>query len=543
MAKYADFTVKTLLRFALLLALSSAFVHAADWPQDAGNAQRTGWTAEESALPWEFAWMWNTPDAPGGHRYHQPAPHEPWEARVIVGGGLVFVPAGKLGLFALRVADGSVAWHFDKDACQVSPAFDAESGAVFLGTATGKVLKLRAEDGAELGRWQVSEMAVVKSLLLAGGRVLALTASGVLHSIDSATMDLAWSRGFPAGVATPAAWSARARCVILCTDDLMVHCLEDETGQQRWEAKPTPLSPRERGGQTVEFTGGWPVIAEKSGVVFVRLAHSSIEHVLWSGGGPKGKWPETNALIRTALEQKPELQNLFALRLADGAPAFLPAVGPAGVEDMRDGKPRLRVGAMPVVRERDGRDFAYVPWRNGQTRDAKWDARWDSHLGEMTLEGADGLAAGDLRFVQFSEHGGWLHITDESCPLTMAGETIFHAHWDASSAVRIVDRAPALGLTAAAPIRTEKRPPVVRHVKSEKPANPAHWYTGGLNLMDGRYHPGPGWAVHTGTLDLPTPDRQAYSEGILPRYTFVAAGHIFVEGNGGDLFVLRHAGK
>ena len=48
---------------------------------------------------------------------------------------------------------------------------------------------------------------------------------------------------------------------------------------------------------------------------------------------------------------------------------------------------------------------------------------------------------------------------------------------------------------------------------------------------------------YTGTLDIPTPRRQAYSEGILPRYTFVAAGHIFVEGNGGDLFVLRHATK
>jgi hypothetical protein len=330
--------------------------------------------------------------------------------------------------------------------------------------------------------------------------------------------------------------------VIFCTEDLNVHCLDDATGRLRWKVKPTPLSPRASGRQTVEFTGGWPVIAEKTGVVFVRLADSSIEHVLWSGGGPKGKWPDSNGLIRTRLEEKPDLQNFFALRLTDGAPALLPAVGPAGVEDLREGKPRLRVGAMPVVRERDGREFAYVPWRNGQTRDAKWDARWDSHLGEMTLEADDGLVAGDLRFVQFSEQSGWLHITDESCPLTMAGETIFHAHWDASNAARIVDRAPALGLTAAAPIRTEKRPPVVRHLRAEKPGA-AHWHIGGLNLMDGRYQPGPGWFVYTGTLDIPTPQRQAYSEGILPRYTFVADGHIFVEGNGGDLFVLRHAGK
>ena len=533
--------LKTLLRFTIALALSLAGLQAADWPQDAGNAQRTGWTAEEPELPWEFAWVWNTPEAPGGHRYHQPAPHEPWEARVVVGGGKVFAPAGELGLFALRVPDGSVAWQFH-ETCHAAAAFHAESDVLFVGTTGGAVVKLRAADGAELGRFEAGE-AVTKSLLFARGRVLALTKSGVLHSIEPGTMKAAWTYESGSVAATPPAWSERARCVVFCTEDLSVHCVDGETGRLRWKVKPSPLSPRESGGHTVEFTGGWPVVAERSGIVFVRLAHSSIEHVLWSGGGPKGKWPETNELIRARLEQRPELQDLFALRLADGAPAFVPAVGPAGVEDMRGGKPRLRVGAMPVVRERGGREFAYIPWRHGDTRETKWDGRWDSHLGEMTLETIDGLAAGDLRFVQFSEHGGWMHITDESCPLTMAGETIFHAHWDVSSAARMVDRSPLLGLTRAAPIRTEKRPPVARHLRSEKPVAPSHWHPGGLNLVDGRYLSGPGWWVYAGTLDIPTPTRNAYSEGILPRYTFAAAGHVFVQGNGGDLFVLRHAGK
>src|SRR6185503_868308 len=43
-------------------------------------------------------------------------------------------------------------------------------------------------------------------------------------------------------------------------------------------------------------------------------------------------------------------------------------------------------------------------------------------------------------------------------------------------------------------------------------------------------------------LDPPTPVRSAYSEGVLPRYTYVSDGMMIVEGNGGDLFVLKHSG-
>jgi hypothetical protein len=60
--------------------------------------------------------------------------------------------------------------------------------------------------------------------------------------------------------------------------------------------------------------------------------------------------------------------------------------------------------------------------------------------------------------------------------------------------------------------------------------------------MDGRYVDGPGWWTYANVLDPPTPRRDAYSEGILPRYTCVASGLIIVQGNGGELFVLRHSG-
>jgi len=96
-------------------ALQGWVVIDAEWSQDGGYPQRTGFTAEEPSLRWRFAWAWNGPDEKGGadgHHYHQPRPHEPWEARVCTGGSHVFAPAGKLGLFALNKEDGSVAWQF-----------------------------------------------------------------------------------------------------------------------------------------------------------------------------------------------------------------------------------------------------------------------------------------------------------------------------------------------------------------------------------------------------------------------------------------------
>ena len=526
-----------------LVLLVALRVGAADWAQDAGNVQRTGFTSEAPSWPWTFAWTWNGPDANGGtnaHRYHQPAPHQPWEARIAVGGGWVFAPAGELGLFALRVSDGSVAWQFTNGACHATPAF--ANGAVFVGTQDGTLHKLESATGKSLARVSLGAP-LNKAVLLAGASVYALTSEGTLHQLGAATLQRGWSYASGARAATLPAFSAKQNAAIFCTEDLRVHCVSARDGKALWTVKPTPLAPSD--GAT--FSGGWPVIAEEHGIVFVRLALGKVDATLWSGGGPKGKWPTNNAAIRQRLVEQPRLKNLFALRLSDGGEAFVPAVGPAGVEDLREGEPWLVPHAFPVVRVVDGHEVAYVPWRNGDTRDAKWDARWDSHLGEMALDDATtpGLAAGEVRFVQFEEHGGWMHITDEACPLTMAGDTLFSAHWDVSVAARITDRSATRGFTRLEPIATEKRSPVVRHIKlaPEKIDAKTHWAAGGLNLVDGRYIGGPGWWVYANLLDPPTPTRDAYSEGILPRYTFVANGHIFVEGNGGDLFVLRHSGE
>jgi outer membrane protein assembly factor BamB len=523
----------------LTLALCLGICPPQEWTQDAHDARRTGCTAEEPAPPWTLAWTWNGPDASGGtggHAYHQPTPYAPWEARTCTGGAHVYVPAHENGLYALRKSDGTVAWRLSTAAVNVTPAYDPATKSVLAGSDAGTLYRLNAGTGATLGTYAAGAK-IVKSVMVVGGYAYVLTAPGALHKVAIATMKAAWT--YPAGSAphTMPAYSPSRQAVVFCTADLHVHAVSDADGAPKWKVKPSTLAP----GPFVEFQGGWPVIAEEHGLVFVRMMIGDVGAVLWSGGGPKSKWPPTNAAIRARLQSNPGLQNLFALSLDTGAEAFVPAVGPAGVEDLLNGQPRLRVHSLPVVRVVDGKEVAYSQWRNGDTRDPGWDARWDSHLGEMALDGA---AAGDLRFVKFEEHDHWVRITDEACPLTMAGDTIFHAHWDASEAVRITDRSAGLGATRANPIQTRKHPSVVRHVAAAGARKDAttHWSETGMKLVDGRWKAAPGWWVYWNVLDPPTPDRSAYSEGILPRYTYVSDGLVIVEGNGGDLFVLRHAG-
>jgi uncharacterized repeat protein (TIGR01451 family) len=311
--------------------------------------------------------------------------------------------------------------------------------------------------------------------------------------------------------------------------------VNNSDGSQKWRVKPTPNSP----GFPNQFTGYWPVVAEQHGVVFLRMR---LDHDALFGPGPSGKYPDTNTEVRAYLQENPHLKNLFALDLADGSEKFVPAVGYGGVEDLVDGEPFLNTGPVPVIRVlTDGTEVAYQHFRSGQ--DAP-DFRWDSHIGEMVLDDntISGLKAGDLRFVKFGQIGkSYTFITDEQCPLSMAGDTIFHAHWGASESIKITDRSNSKGLSADNPITSEYHPTVIRRMQTCSDFDPvSHWTECGLTLFDDtRYWAGPGYWVYWNVLDPPTPHRGAYSEGILPRYTYVSDGLIIVEGNGGDLMVLE----
>lgn len=510
-----------------------------EWSQEAGNAQRTGYTSTEPNEPWSLLWTWNGPDNNGGtgdHFYTAPR-----EARTVTGGCCVFVPAGSQGLYALAKEDGAVVWHSTATTFNATPAYS--SGWVFAGGTDGKLYKFNANTGSNLGTYTAGN-ALNRGVLVVGSSVYALADNGNLHKVAAASMTSSWSYSAGSSASTGLAYSASRDVIIFGTADLYVHAVHNNNGARSWRVKPSANT----AGFPNEYRYYWPVVADQTGIVFLRMR---LDHNtgLWGYPGTGHIWPNSNAAARSFLEANPSQQNLFALDLDNGAKQFIPAVGYGGTEDFVGGEPYLTTGPVPVVKTLDnGTEVAYIHFRNGQSNPA--DGRWDSHMGEMVLNNStiSGLVAGDLRFVKMNKLGGngaysFVYLTDEQNAITMAGNTLFHAHWGASESVRITNRASNLGLSFNNPIQTSNHPPIVRRMAACGGQNATtHWTTCGMTLYgDQRYWPNPGWWVYWNTYDPPTPSgTTAYSDGMRPRYTYVSAGLVIVEGNGGELMVFTH---
>jgi hypothetical protein len=509
---------------------SPSFV--SDWTQDAYNAQRTGYTFEEPGSNWRLLWTWNGPDAnggTGGHFYNAPR-----EARTVTGGSFIYVPAGSRGLYALGKRTGAQAWNITPTNFNATPAYDPETGFLFAGGNDGRLYKIHSDNG-QVAQTYNAGSPLNKSVLLVGNHAYVAANNGTLHKVNTQNMTGVWVYTANSAVATPPAYSASRGLIIYATADLHIHAVKEGDGSRHWRVKPTS-NPAQ---SPYSFDGYWPVIADQRGIVFLRLNLGM--SALFSGPGSGNMYPNTNAETRAFLQANPNLKNLFALNLDNGSESFIPAVGYGGVEGISNNKPTLEIGPVPVVALLpNGKEVAYIPFRSGQGNPP--DGRWDSHLGEMVLDSStvSGLSAGDLRFVKFSN--SQIKITDEQTPLTMAGSTIFNAHWGASESTRVTDRSDSRGHSLSNPISTQSNPAVIRRQQSCSHFNPAtHWTNCGLTLFDdGRYWNGPGWWVYWNVLDPPTPSRRAYSEGILPRYTYVSDGLVVVQGNGGDLFVLGY---
>ncbi len=509
-----------------------------EWTQEAGNAQRTGYTPTEPLEPWILLWTWNGPNSQGGSGAHFYT--APREARTVTGGCCVFVPAGPQGLYALAKEDGSVRWHSTITTFNATPAYYA--GWVFAGGNDGKLYKFDAETGANLGSYQAGNP-LNRGILVAGNSVYAVADNGRLHKVNPSNMSASWVYNAGSAASTGLAYSESRDVILFGTADLYVHAVDNSDGSRSWRVKPSPNA----AGFPNEYKHYWPVVAEQHGIVFVRMR---LEHNdgLWGYPSTGHIWPNSNAAARSFLVANPSQQNLFALDLDNGAKQFIPAVGYGGTEDLVNGEPYLTTGPVPVVKTlNDGTEVAYIHFRSGQSNPP--DGRWDSHMGEMVLDSStvSGLVAGDMRFVKMNQLGGngaysYVYLTDEQNPLTMAGNTLFHAHWGASESVRITNRASNLGLSFNNPIQTSNHPAVVRRMTAcGSPNTTTHWTTCGMVLYgDQRYWPNPGWWTYWSTYDPPTPASTSYSDGMRPRYTYVSGDLIVVEGNGGELMVFLH---
>jgi hypothetical protein len=399
---------------------------ATEWTQHAHDAQRTSFTQQVVPTPWRLKWIWNGPDGQGK------------------------IAAGSDGVFALSEATGAQVWQRSGiGSINSTAAYDADTATVFVVSANGRLYKLHASDGQVLDQFnsgQSSTLPLPPAVL--SDRVLFSMGNSVF-AVNKHNMEQIWRYDAGSPVDTPPAYSPATQTVVVASRDLYVHAIDSSKGAPRWRVKPTPTQPGDPGDNSsfAEVKNGWPVIAEQHGLVFIRyrLHWQSI----WNFN-PNNL--QNNSQIRQFFLNNRSDQPLFALRLSDGSQAFIPNVGNGGFGDGG----YLPMGPMPVIaRLADGKEAAYIVVRAGPCAADPCDSRYDSHLGEMMLDGqtVSGFQAGDVRFMQNT-----FFPTDEQPFVSMAGDMIFAAHWEAGIAHQITDRSPARGATTTNPIRVSNLP-------------------------------------------------------------------------------------
>lgn len=424
---------------------------SSEWHQHAYDAQHSGFAPQSVPYPWRLRWIWNGVAADGSVSKVTTDGSLPRNVQPVTGGGRVYIAAGVDGVFALDEVSGAQLWQARIGDVRSTVAYDPATQAVFAVSAGGVLHKLRADTGAEVGSvasGQASDLPLPPAV--ADGRVFFAMGQAV-HAVEAATMRELWTYWVDPDliVAVPPAYSPSHQLVVVATEpDLYVHAIDSRDGMLHWRVRPVHESRRFE--DPTEYRYGWPVIAEGAGLVLIKVRLDW--QALWR------EWPQDNAAIRAFLQENPDQQALFALRLQDGSIPFIANVGHGGYGD----SDYLPMGPQPVVRRlADGSEVVYIVVRAR----GGYDSRWDSHFGEMVLDSQtiEGLQGGDVRLIAFDHPPGSdepFLLTDEQPNVTVAGDYLFGAHWEAGFAMRLLDRSPAYG-SFAAKIPTQRLATVV----------------------------------------------------------------------------------
>lgn len=409
----------------------------AEWSQHAHDAQHTGYTAQTVPYPWRLRWIWNGVDASGRVAKVTSSGSLPRNVQPVTGGGRVYIAAGVDGVFALREDTGQQVWRRGGIGdVRSTVAYDHETQSVFVVSSNGILYKLRATDGAILAQFNSGKRSdlPLPPILLRDRVVFSMGNS--VYAVNKQNMQQIWAYNAGANVvvAVPPAYSASRDLIVVATEpDLFVHAIRNANGTQRWRVRP--VHPSLKFTDPTEYRYGWPVIADSAGYVLIKVRLHW--EYLWRD------WPQTNAAIRQMLQNNPTHQALFVLRLDDGSVPFIANVGHGGYGD----SDYLPMGPQPVVKRLpNGKEVVYTVVRAKHA----YDARWDSHFGEMVLDNTTvpGLQGGDIRFIHFDWPPGSdapFLLTDEQPNVSMSGDILFGGHWEAGFALRILDRSDARG--------------------------------------------------------------------------------------------------
>jgi len=491
-----------------------------EWTQLAHDAQRTGWTPEMVDIPWQFAW-----------RRTDVAVRSGYNILPVTGNGKVYSAAANGTVYAMRLTDGANAWtRAPGGGLYSTPAYDHDTKCLFVGADNNTLYKIETDSGTIVGTFNTASP-IHAAPLIVGDRVYVAANNCRLFAVNKYTMTQDWVFTPPASTwtytsCTAPSYSATRDIIIYATDrNLYVHAVRSN-GTLAWSVKPTVQSYYSgtdgEGTTTYEFRGGWPMVADNAGVVLVRLRLGYL--AMYFHNQP---FPQTNAEIRTLIQNNRQHQVMFALNLDNGREAFIPCIKNGAYGDGNIGMgPMASIRTLP-----NGKQVAYVVYSNGQVcANMGWcDYREDATIGEMVLDNdtIPGYVAGDCRFFDWVQSG---IQTDEQGPISGAGDMVFHHHWGwPMEGIKITNRSNSVGWPLSNPIQGTWTPWIVAN-NSGCTCSPggATYYCKDQTCWEngGRWGP-PGFNVGAGGWHL------------YP-YTIVSQGYVICKAMGSVFFVVRH---
>ncbi len=458
---------------------------SADWSQHAHDAQHTSYAPEAVDAPWRWKWSWNGPDASGG--VSEGKTSLPRGVQPVTGGGRVYIARGADGITALDGADGTEVWTANPGgAVDSTAAFDADTGAVFVVSTDGTLYKLDADSGDLIDSFASEGASDLPLPPAVEGEQVFFAMGDSVYALRKTDLALVWAYAAGSEVHTPPAYSPSRNAVIVASEDLYVHAIDNTRGENLWRVKHTPLSPGDPGdiNPHAQVSYGWPVIAEAHGYVLVKLRLNW--NTLWHTYEPD------NTLIRQFLEANPEHQALLVMDLDDGSRPFIANIGNGGFGNGG----YIPMGFQPVIRQFAGGSEVAYGFGRGETR---YDPRADSHLVELVLDNvtADGFLPGYFRYVDFAGTTigpGDVFITDEQPFLSGAGDYLFANHWEVSMySLRIINREGDKG-TYTNRIQTQTLPTLIESQDAGGCNHTTHFITGAF--ANSRVYPNPQGGFH-----------------------------------------------
>jgi len=229
---------------------------AADWPQVAGSAARTGHTSDEPRPPYKLLWN-KTWDGEVFTNTNQP----------IIVSGVLYVAGSNGVVHAVQTATGKDMWTADVDG-PVTHTLASDGERVFAATLAGTVHALGAGDGKEQWKAKVSRRGFSAAPLLMdvrtkGGEKSALligNRDGWFYALSSKNGTTLWKVDTGAPIRQTAAGADGK--VVFVNDAMAAICLDAATGQTLWQSEIP-------GGSVRDY---WPVIHK--GRVVIRTAEA-----------------------------------------------------------------------------------------------------------------------------------------------------------------------------------------------------------------------------------------------------------------------------